>query len=161
MSENVGVLTALRIDASNGPPAAVAISRPPCVKVAGTPHPLVPIVCIVAKTRKIALSDQQFPLVGTIAPARAPISSVVPSQADFWFRSPTFNARIGSLHKLGHGKTVHPNATSFGNRCQGLGTQNLLVTFQQGLLQRLSPEYRSHIAQEESQVSTGRGLSYP
>ena len=50
--------------------------------------------------------SQQFPLVGTIAPARAPISAVVPSQTDFWFRPLTFNARIGSLRKLGHGKRL-------------------------------------------------------
>ena len=52
----------------------------------------------------LVAAAQQFPLVGTTAPARAPISLVVPSQADSWFRSPTFNARIGSLCKLGHGK---------------------------------------------------------
>ena len=52
------VLTALQTDASNGPPAAVASSPPPCVMVAGTPRPLVPNVCIVAKTRKIARRDR-------------------------------------------------------------------------------------------------------
>ena len=56
-STNIGFLKALRIDASNRQPAAVAISRPPCVKVAGTPHPLASIVCIVEKIPEIALPD--------------------------------------------------------------------------------------------------------
>ena len=107
------------------------------------------------------MHHQQFPLAGSITPARVAFSPVVCSQTNFRFRSPTITVNIGSLHKLrAPERSLAQTQPASEPSLAALSAETPRDSRTESSATGLSWP-RFHRLQEESKVNTGRGLSYP